>query len=53
MNEWLKKLFQQIKELWAKWSTVQKVILIGITAAVIAALVLVTVFITSDNSAAV
>lgn len=44
MNEWLKKLFQQIKELWAKWSTVQKVILIGITAAVIAALVLVTVF---------
>ena len=44
MNEWLKKLFQQIKELWAKWSAVQKVILIGITAAVIAALVLVTVF---------
>ena len=44
MNEWLKKLFQQIKELWAKWSVVQKVILIGITAAVIAALVLVTVF---------
>lgn len=44
MNEWLKKLFQQIKELWAKWSVVQKVILIGITAAVIAALVLVTLF---------
>lgn len=44
MNEWLKKLFQQIKELWAKWSAVQKVILIGITAAVIVALVLVTVF---------
>ena len=44
MNEWLKKLFQQIKELWAKWSAVQKVILIGITAALIAALVLVTVF---------
>ena len=41
MNEWLKKLFSQIKELWSKWSIIQKVILIGVFVAVIVALVLV------------
>ncbi len=44
MNEWLKKLFLQIKELWSGWRVIQKVILIGIVAAVILALVLVSVF---------
>ena len=41
MNEWLKKLVSQIKELWSKWTIIQKVILIGVIAAVIVALVLV------------
>ena len=44
MNEWLKKLFLQVKELWSKWTVIQKVILIGIVAAVIVALILVSVF---------
>ena len=30
MNEWFKKLFNQIKALWAKWGLVQKLVLIGI-----------------------
>ena len=41
MNEGLKKLVSQIKDLWTKWSIVQKVVLIGIAVAVIVALVLV------------
>lgn len=41
MNEWFKKLFDKIKELWAKWSVIQKVILFGIVAVVIVALVLI------------
>lgn len=43
MNEWLKKLFSQVKGLWSKWSIIQKIILIGIVAAVIAGLILVSV----------
>ncbi|AEE16400.1 flagellar basal-body MS-ring/collar protein FliF [Treponema brennaborense] len=39
MNEWLKKLVSSIKELWAKWTLIQKIILFGIIAVVIAALV--------------
>ena len=42
MNEWLKKITGQIKELWAKWSLVQKIILIGIVVVVIGALILVS-----------
>lgn len=41
MNEWLKKLISQIKELWSKWTVIQKVILIGIVVVVIGALILV------------
>ncbi|MGI5174043.1 flagellar M-ring protein FliF [Treponema sp. OMZ 840] len=44
MNEWLKKLFLQIKELWSKWTLIQKLILIGILAALIVALIFVSVF---------
>ncbi|MBR4463926.1 MAG: flagellar M-ring protein FliF [Treponema sp.] len=40
MNEWLKKFLANLKERWSKWSIVQKVILIGIVVAVIAAIVL-------------
>ena len=35
MNEWFKKVFAKAKELWGKWKPIQKVILIGIVAAVI------------------
>lgn len=40
MNEWFKKFFNTIKEKWAKWTKVQKAILIGILVAVIVAVVL-------------
>lgn len=40
MNEWLKKVFTSIKNLWSKWKPVQKVILIGIIIVVIIAIVL-------------
>ena len=39
MNEWLKKLFSSLKELWSKWSMVQKVILFAIIAVVVVAFV--------------
>ena len=42
MNEWLKKITGKIKELWGKWSLVQKIILIGIVVVVIGALILVS-----------
>jgi len=38
MNEWLQKMLTKLKELWAKWSIVQKVIIFGIIAAVIVAI---------------
>lgn len=40
MNEWFKKFFKTIKEKWAKWTKVQKGILIGIFVVVIVAIVL-------------
>lgn len=40
MNEWLKKLVSSLKELWAKWTLVQKIILFAVVAVVIVALVL-------------
>ncbi|GHV67449.1 flagellar M-ring protein FliF [Spirochaetia bacterium] len=39
MNEWLKNFFTQLKELWAKWGLIQKLILGGICAAVIAGVI--------------
>ncbi|MBE6344535.1 MAG: flagellar basal body M-ring protein FliF [Spirochaetaceae bacterium] len=39
MNEWLKKLVSSVKELWAKWTIVQKVILFAIVIVAIIALV--------------
>jgi len=44
MNEWLKKFISQIKDLWAKWSIVQKIILFGIIIAVIGVLIFVVSF---------
>ncbi|MCQ2611176.1 MAG: flagellar M-ring protein FliF [Treponema sp.] len=40
MNEWLKKFTSGLKEKWAKWSLIQKGILIGIVAAVFVAIIL-------------
>ncbi|MCR5612557.1 flagellar basal-body MS-ring/collar protein FliF [Treponema sp.] len=40
MNEWFKKLVSNIKEKWAKWSILQKGILVGVVIAVIIAIVL-------------
>ena len=42
MNEWLKKLLAQIKELWSKWTVAQRAILIGIVVVIIATLFAVT-----------
>lgn len=39
MNEKLSKLLNQLKELWSKWSTVQKGILIGIVVVAIGAII--------------
>ena len=33
MNEWLKKIIARLKNLWGKWSAVQKVIFFGIIGA--------------------
>ncbi len=41
MNEWLKKLFTSAKQLWGKWSPIQKVVLCGIIVIAVAALVMV------------
>lgn len=40
MNEWLKKLSAQIKDLWSKWTVVQKGILFGIVLVIVVGLVL-------------
>lgn len=40
MNEWFKKLISTVKEKWAKWSKLQKGILIGVIVVVIVAIIL-------------
>ena len=40
MNEWLKKVFGKLKDLWSKWKPIQKVILIGIVVIVLVAIIL-------------
>ena len=40
MNEWFKKIFNTIKEKWAKWTALQKGILIGIIVVVVVAIIL-------------
>lgn len=49
MNEWLKKLIERIKKLWAKWSGVQKVVFFGIIAAVVLGFVLLIAFSSSPS----
>lgn len=40
MNEWLKRVTEQIKNLWTKWTSVQKIILFAIAGGVLLALIL-------------
>lgn len=40
MNEWLKKIVEQIKTAWGKWKLVQKLAVIGIGVALIAAIII-------------
>lgn len=50
MNEWFKKVWTKIKELWSKWKPIQKIILIGIIIVVIVAII-VTANMSSRSSA--
>ncbi|MBN2439852.1 MAG: flagellar M-ring protein FliF [Spirochaetales bacterium] len=44
MNEWLKKFLEQIKQLWGKWTTLQKGIFFGSIGIVLVAIILLFVF---------
>jgi len=44
MNEWLSRLINQLKELWGKWSSTQKIILLSVVGVSIVAIVLLVVF---------
>ena len=44
MNEWLKKVLEQVKQLWGKWTILQKGIFFGSITVVIIAIVLLFVF---------
>ncbi len=49
MNEWLKKLVGQLKDLWSKWSTVQKIILFTVIGVTITGIVLLLSFSSSPD----
>ena len=40
MNEWLQRVFTQIRELWGKWSTTQKIILFAVVGVLVVGLVI-------------
>jgi flagellar M-ring protein FliF len=44
MKEWFKKVLDQIKNLWAKWTSLQKIILFSIVGALILGIVLLVAF---------
>ncbi len=44
MNEWLKQLLNQIRNLWGKWSLTQKIILLSVVGVAILAVILIVVF---------
>ena len=44
MVEWLKKLLEQVKTLWGKWTVQQKVILLSVVGVAFLAIVLIVVF---------
>jgi flagellar M-ring protein FliF len=49
MNEWLKKIIARLKDLWGKWSGIQKVIFFGIIGAVLLGLILLVTFSSSSS----
>jgi flagellar M-ring protein FliF len=49
MNEWLKKLVEQIKNLWGKWSVAQKIILFSVVGVTALAIILIVVFSASPS----
>jgi flagellar M-ring protein FliF len=51
--EWLRKLLAQIRGYWGKWSMIQRIILIGIVAAVIAGLAALVTVSSSQNLVAI
>lgn len=44
MNDWMRRALEQIKSLWGKWSTAQKLVLFGIVAGALIGLILLVVF---------
>ena len=50
MNEWFKKIIQRIKELWGKWTLVQKLIGFAIIAVLIGSVILLSVISASPSS---
>ncbi len=50
MNEWFKKIIQRIKELWGKWTLVQKLIGFTIIAVLIGSVILLSVISASPSS---
>ena len=44
MNEWLQRLFNQIKELWGKWTATQKIIFFSVIGVSLLAIVLLATF---------
>ncbi|AHC14578.1 flagellar basal-body MS-ring/collar protein FliF [Salinispira pacifica] len=49
MNEWFKKLFDQIKTIWSKWSALQRIIFIGVGLAAIAGVTALILFSASPS----
>lgn len=50
MNDWFKKVLDNLKTAWGKWSLVQKLILFGVIGAVIIAIVMLTLVSSSATS---
>jgi len=49
MNEWFKKLVEQVKTLWGKMNSTQKIILFSVLAVAVAAIVLIVAFSASPS----
>ena len=44
MNEWLRKLIEQIKALWGRWTVTQRIILMVVVGAVLVGIVMIVAF---------
>jgi flagellar M-ring protein FliF len=52
MNDFIKRLWEQVRTLWGKWSWVQRLTLIGVAVATVAAIALMMVFSASPSRVA-